>query len=467
MSAVVSSKRKRSGLEPQRPAKHARDIDSTLKELDEVFGYLEAARKLEIDRESFEKKKPATLHLPEPIPLQWLESHSDPEFQEKLKIFLAADEPFSVSGEPTMLLKFTPRYHTLSVSSKIRLLRLTQREEIATEILTTHFQTMGDYHRLELLQVSPIKQLALATEIWKTFGSISSHYRAWFINTAPIEFISSVVLKNTSCLSVAEALTACKLVTTPHLLHEVCVALWERNTEFIFPADFVAFSELLSKTKLEFPVVKAMAKEAEKIRGACLDRIEELQVEAESVENNYGYLSEVNVLVTDEDGTSIQEMEKIGVDTYVWNVMAAEPMDSFCVVLGTKLGAGRCGKMTLYDESMDEESVIGVIRDGEVMVRGRPSGSFRVEITVSDEQLHVKDGTIVVLWTGGTLGCIKLDVSSQDSVADLIGRARFSLGLPTELKLSLRDLECRKLTQESILLRPQDSFNRVLILTKD
>lgn len=46
------------------------------------------------------------------------------------------------AGEPSTQIKFTPRFHSLSVAHKLRLLEATQRDEVATDLLK-NFQTMS------------------------------------------------------------------------------------------------------------------------------------------------------------------------------------------------------------------------------------------------------------------------------------------------------------------------------------
>lgn len=113
------------------------------------------------------------------------------------------------AGEPSTQIRFTARYHALSVSHKLRLLEATQRDEIATDLLKNCFQTMSVAEQLELLRLSPYHKTEIGNHIMVTqFPVMSDELRMRFLEVAPKNILVTMLEKHLEWLSIREALTA-------------------------------------------------------------------------------------------------------------------------------------------------------------------------------------------------------------------------------------------------------------------
>eukprot|EP00475_Leptophrys_vorax_P005325 TRINITY_DN13232_c0_g1_i1.p1 TRINITY_DN13232_c0_g1~~TRINITY_DN13232_c0_g1_i1.p1 ORF type:complete len:385 (+),score=89.60 TRINITY_DN13232_c0_g1_i1:170-1324(+) len=232
--------------------KYAKAVDETLRELDEIFEFMEKCKDTAMgDREQVDANQ--DVQYPK-------------EFAQRLGIFLEVVQPLVVNGEPTPQVRFTGKYRNLSVSSKIRLLRIAQREEIAMDILQNYFSNLSDYHRIQLLEASPVKKIPIATEIWKVFGAMTAPYRSSFIRACPVEYLTEVVLKHLSILTVGETIQALKRLpdcaSNKVIQKTVCSTLWNRKNQFEYPDDFLEFASLIETNNLSikfFPLIEEMA----------------------------------------------------------------------------------------------------------------------------------------------------------------------------------------------------------------
>jgi hypothetical protein len=240
-----------SSQDAEKNLKYARAVDETLKELDLIFEFMEKCKNAAMeDREESDGN----------IDVQYPK-----EFAQKLSIFIEVVHPLVVNGEPTPQVRFTNKYRNLSVSSKIRLLRIAQKEEIAMDILQNYFPNLSDYHRIQLLEASPVKKIPIATEIWKVFGSMTPPYRASFIKSCPVEYLVEVVMKHVAILTVAETIQALKRLpdcaSNKFIQKSVCSSLWNRKNQFEYPNDFLEFASLIETNNLPikfFPLIEEM-----------------------------------------------------------------------------------------------------------------------------------------------------------------------------------------------------------------
>ncbi len=219
-------------------------VDQALGELDAVFEWISKA-KID-DREE--------------------EIACSRELSQRLGVFLDISIQQPIQGEPVQVAKFTQKYKSLSAASKIRLLGICRREEVALDLIQNYFPVLSDYHRIQLLKVSPIKQIPIAAEIWKDFTSMSPQYRSAFIDSAPVEFLSDALLKSLNLLTIGESLQILRrlpmnVAAFRTIKRTVCNSLWSRKSEFEYPQDFLDFASSIESENLSikcFSVIEEM-----------------------------------------------------------------------------------------------------------------------------------------------------------------------------------------------------------------
>lgn len=113
------------------------------------------------------------------------------------------------AGECATQIKFTARYRALSPANKLRLLEVTQRDEIAADLLVNSFPTMPVALQLELLRLSPYHKTAIGMHLMTIqFPVMSDDMRLRFLEVAPENILVALLEKHVDAMSVREALIA-------------------------------------------------------------------------------------------------------------------------------------------------------------------------------------------------------------------------------------------------------------------